>query len=159
MSGSIDDLDPARQGHGSALPPRVVEALARLCEELAAEEALAAACRACGACCDFTRAEHVLYAERIEVQYAVLKAAGAGGEDIGRGTCPYHRGGRCVNREGRPLGCRVYFCSEQGTFAREALHERYLGRVRRMAVEAGLVVCYRPFLRHLEDLRAGGMPS
>jgi Fe-S-cluster containining protein len=74
-----------------------------------------------------------------EAVYAVHKWRAAGRKvipDKPQGTCPFldDAKGRCMNYEGRPLGCRTYFCKAAG------------GTIGRREV--------LPFIRQLEALSA-----
>ncbi len=63
-----------------------------------------------GDCCRFAAFGHKLFVTPVELAYFVAlrgPAPDGGGE---RGTCPYHREGRCEARDARPMGCRVFYC-------------------------------------------------
>jgi Fe-S-cluster containining protein len=73
-------------------------------------------CQRSSRCCHFKSFGHRLYSTSLEVQYALnskplnlpLK------ETLKPLTCPYlQEDGACGNREGRPLGCRIFFCDPQ----------------------------------------------
>jgi len=121
------DADPAADAGGalwgpppefSEPPAGAADALRDLWREI--DEAVAergVSCRACGRCCDFPRAGHVLFAAKIELDVCLAWAAAHRVTDaraarslLARGRCPFHRGGLCAVRPVRPLGCRVYFC-------------------------------------------------
>ena len=101
-----------------------------------------------GLCCDFDRAEHVLYASTVEVSYLAEKY----GTDLPRPEgrlCPFWREGLCCERERRPLGCRTYFCDATYRDATEALYERSYARIRAAAVRHGVEWEYAPFVDQL----------
>jgi len=69
-------------------------------------------CMGGGACCRFDLFDHRLYVTLGEL--AVLRRA----EPVdpartARNRCPYQQGPRCLARQNRPLGCRVFFCREK----------------------------------------------
>ena len=66
-----------------------------------------------------------------------------------RRRCPYHVGGRCTAREGRPLGCRTYFCDTRTEDALAQTHELLLRRVREIARDTGYPEGYARFPRML----------
>jgi Fe-S-cluster containining protein len=75
-------------------------------------------CLASGHCCRFEAHGHRLYASGLEVArcIAICEAEGRGisaadvTAAVERGDCPWQIGRLCTAREGRPTGCRVYFC-------------------------------------------------
>ncbi len=68
-------------------------------------------CLGGGACCRFDLFDHRLYATTGEL--AVLtRARPIDPSRLQRDRCPYQQGPRCLARENRPLGCRVFFCRE-----------------------------------------------
>ncbi len=95
------------------------------------------ACRACGKCCRFDQFGHKLYVTGGELAYltdnspipakANLSAPDTA-IDVEAGLCPYQRESRCVARDGRALGCRLFFCDPAAAdwFCEtyEALHEQ-----------------------------------
>jgi len=121
------------------------ERLAALYVEL---DALLAAvrpvCLGRGVCCRFEDAGHELFATALEADYAVAQHPEAPPPEA-PGRCPYHVGGRCTARAGRPLGCRTYFCDQPFEEALQATHERLLGEIRRIEVECGYPRVYARF--------------
>ena len=75
----------------------------------------------------------------------------------GQETCPYLAGGSCTAREGRPLGCRVFFCDPKYAGVGERLTEKYLRKIGELSDRLGMAWDYKPFLAHLDDLR--GSPA
>ena len=79
-------------------------------------------CRQCGGCCRFEESEQNLMASTIEAGYLlawlrkqdgeVLKALSVG-MDSAAWVCPFLAEGVCLAREGRSLGCRVFFCQAE----------------------------------------------
>lgn len=97
-----------------------------------------------GLCCRFEDAGHSLYATDLEVDFAVDRS-GPPPVPEAPGRCPYHRGGLCAAREGRPLGCRVYFCDPAFAARMPEIYEHHYARVRAIAEAAGYAHRYRPF--------------
>jgi len=124
---------------------RAAERLAALYEAVEREIAeLAPRCELSGACCRFEEAGHELWATGLEVDYAVARHPEAP-EPEAPGRCPYHVKGLCTAREGRPLGCRTYFCDPRHEQALQELHERYLREVRLIEREHELPASYGRF--------------
>lgn len=103
-----------------------------------------AVCLARGVCCRFEEAGHRLYATALEADYAVAKHPDAPAPEA-PGRCPYHVEGRCTAREGRPLGCRTYFCDAGPGAALEEEHEAFLARIREIERDAGYEATYANF--------------
>ncbi len=147
--GIAPEVDPERAA-------RAFEALEALYAELEDELAvLAPRCELSGVCCRFEEVGHTLFATALEADHAVRLQPQAP-PPAAEGRCPYHVGGLCTAREGRPLGCRTYFCDEPKREALEALHERTLARVRAIEREAGYPARYAPFPEQLAERGVGG---
>lgn len=101
-------------------------------------------CIARGVCCRFEEADHVLYATGLEADFALAKYPDPP-EPEAEGRCPYHRNGKCTAREGRPLGCRTYYCDPTLREALEATHERCLAEIRSIERDLGYPARYAPF--------------
>jgi hypothetical protein len=148
----LDPL-PAR-----SLPESLRLAIVELWDELERELGPGPECARCGECCDFPRARHRLYGEFVEALLALSTRAPFDAGNLARGRCPFHDGTSCVNRAGRLLGCRTFFCAPAGRLERQDLHERFLRRLRALAALAGFAPDYRPFLEHLRALSGSGAP-
>lgn len=111
-----------------------------------------------GVCCRFEEAGHELWATALEADYAAERHPEAPPPEA-PGRCPYHRGGRCTAREGRPLGCRTYFCDvrTQETLARA--HEDFLARVRHIERSHGYPAAYARFPELLAARGVGLAPA
>ena len=105
---------------------------------------LAPRCELSGRCCDFPRSGHTLFATALEMERLRRSRAPARNDDPA--LCPHWSAGACVAREGRPLGCRLYFCDESKAGPLEELSVRYHARLRRIHDETGVAYRYAPFL-------------
>ncbi|MDR1534317.1 MAG: YkgJ family cysteine cluster protein [Planctomycetota bacterium] len=110
---------------------------------------LGAACRSCGLCCHFEDGGQILFASRLERLYfgATAPAPPAnpdGPAELLRsgGRCPFQAGGKCRARRGRPLGCRLHFCSRPAGEFSEFWHRR----LKRLHESLGEEWRYAPFL-------------
>jgi Fe-S-cluster containining protein len=101
-------------------------------------------CEMSGVCCRFEEAGHELFATGLEADYAVHRHP-QGEEPEAPGRCPYHVKGLCTAREGRPLGCRTYFCDDRTEEALLDVHEVFLRRIRSLAERAGYLPTYGRF--------------
>jgi hypothetical protein len=132
--------------------------LRALYRELDAEVArLGPICELSGRCCRFQEYGHTLFVSAPEVEF-LLSAAPSPARPLDRGeTCPWQdHQGRCTAREGRPLGCRVYFCDASYRESGQELSERFIRRLKQVTEIHGLSWNYAAFHRHLEAERAGG---
>lgn len=113
-----------------------------------------AVCLARGLCCRFEEAGHELFTTGLEADYAAAKGPPAGPPEA-EGRCPYHVAGRCTARGARPVGCRTYFCDRGPSEALEAVHERFLARLRGIERETGYPATYWRFPALLEARGVG----
>jgi Fe-S-cluster containining protein len=120
----------------------LAEIYARLDAEIAARNPR---CELSGRCCDFPTSGHRLYASDLETDFAVA-AAGGRVPEAASGLCPWHVEGRCTQRQGRPLGCRVYFCDPGFADEMPHVYERYHAEVRALHERHGLPYDYREFV-------------
>ncbi|MCP3914349.1 MAG: YkgJ family cysteine cluster protein [bacterium] len=125
------------------------EAFARL-EALYAEvdafvERARPVCIVRGVCCRFEEAGHELFATALEADYALARHPGPPPEAEAPGRCPYHVGGRCTARAGRPLGCRTYFCDRRTESVLADAHEHFLRKLRVLEAEEGYPSAYGRF--------------
>ena len=75
-------------------------------------------CQACGKCCNFEQFGHKLYVTAGELAYLIRQPASEATPQQGASglrtkpaaLCPYQDGNRCLARDGRALGCRLFFC-------------------------------------------------
>jgi Fe-S-cluster containining protein len=132
--------------------------LRQVYEELDAEIArLSPRCELSGRCCRFLEYEHTLFLSTIEADY-LLRAAPPPVRELDDGaTCPWqNESGRCTAREGRPLGCRVYFCDPKYIEQAPELSERYLAKIKSITARGGLPWDYASLHRHLEGAKSAG---
>jgi Fe-S-cluster containining protein len=76
-------------------------------------------CRACGECCRFERFDHRLYVTPAELAWLLAVPPPQPAAPL---RCPYQAGARCMARERRPLGCRIFFCDGGESDQYEAVH-------------------------------------
>ena len=134
------------------------EELRRVYEDLDAEIArLAPRCELSGRCCRFKEYDHTLFLSTLEAGFLLSEAPSPVSDLDDGATCPWQDdSGRCRAREGRPLGCRVYFCDPEHAERAPELSERYLARIKSITVLSGLPWNYAPLHRHLEDALGTG---
>ncbi|MSR47948.1 MAG: hypothetical protein EXS13_12955 [Planctomycetes bacterium] len=144
------DANPGPSGV-PAMPTAALDGLRELYAELSRElAALAPRCELSGRCCDFKKSGMTLFATDLEL--AALDASTplrAGGDPE---LCPWWEGGLCTAREGRPLGCRVYFCDATKSAALDLLSQRYHDRLKRLHEATGATYHYSPFVRRVREL-------
>jgi Fe-S-cluster containining protein len=99
-------------------------------------------CSASGACCDFDRHGHRLYASTIEWEWFERRTPRRANEDAR--ACPAWGPDRlCRSREGRMLGCRVYFCPPYPRGTPEDLYAPYHEEIRALHDRHGIPYAYR----------------
>ncbi len=132
-------------------------------------------CRNRGACCKFGAFGHKLYVTTLELAYFRARHAdrlqeqdphsaqedqGAAGfslrdSNAGEGasgaeqSCPFQQNGLCTTREGRPLGCRVFFCESADEGWQSELTEWALARLREMHERFDVPYVYSEWLTAL----------
>ena len=111
-------------------------------------------CLARGVCCRFEEAGHELWATALEADYCAARHPEPPRPEA-PGRCAFHVEGRCTAREGRPLGCRTYFCDDRTTEPLQELHERMLGRIRELERRHGYAPTYAPFPVLLDERGVG----
>ncbi len=109
-------------------------------------------CEMSGRCCDFPRSEHELFCSDMETDYAVAAAGGAVPE-AASGQCPWYVDGLCKLRDGRPLGCRLYFCDPDWDEAMTDAYERFHGELRALHERWGVPYSYRRFVEATAEWR------
>jgi len=134
-----------------ALAADVARELRELYERVDAEIAARnPRCELSGRCCDFPRSGHRLYATDIETALAV-QARGGVVPPAASGLCPWWVDGRCTNREGRPLGCRLYFCDPSWKDEMTAAYERWHGELKALHARHALPYRYAEFTAALRE--------
>lgn len=136
---------PPPDAHGDGLAAALA-ALERLYDGLERElSARAVRCDLRGLCCDFARSGLALFATDLEVEHA-RRHGGAEPPAAAPGCCPFFAQGRCGLRQGRPLGCRVYYCDPGFADEMTALAERYHRAIVQLHERHGVPYRYAPFV-------------
>jgi len=115
-------------------------------------------CELSGRCCDFPRSGHQLWASELEVDFAV-DARGGEVPAAPSGQCAWYVDGTCRNREGRPLGCRLYFCDPSWTPEMPEHYERFHAALKDLHERTGRPYAYRPFTQAIAALRSPEAPE
>ncbi len=124
--------------------------------EIAGHNDLAAACRACGACCDFESPaqhqsgaspssigagfDHRLFVTTPEIIYLAAKIGAENIKPMTTGRCPYQANGKCTVYDNRFAGCRIFCCKANMDF-QSSLSEAALKKLK--AVCSELQISYR----------------
>lgn len=134
---------------------RALGELWRQVDEEAASRGLE--CLACGRCCDFSRAGHILFGAKIELDACLAWAREALGVSrstvaarLGEGRCPFQDGRTCAARAVRMVGCRTYFCSGTSADASSALGRDARRRLASLSESHGVAWWYGPALAYFE---------
>lgn len=122
-----------------------------LYREVDAEVAAAGpVCVASGRCCRFKQYGHVLYLSNLEAD-VLLSAAPPYETPVSEAFCPFQKDNLCTAREPRPLGCRVYFCDPTYQETCRDITEKYLHRLKELALEHGIEWQYAPLHHFLNQ--------
>src|SRR2546421_6952725 len=100
-------------------------------------------CVASGRCCRFKEYGHTLFLSSLEAD-VLLAAAPPYERPAAPDSCPFQKGNLCTAREPRPLGCRVFYCDPDYQETARAITEKYLGKLKALATEAGAEWRYAP---------------
>jgi len=111
-------------------------------------EGLSPQCRGDGDCCRFETSKLRLFATTLETAY-LLYRSGEPEAPPSLKACPYQQGNRCLARQGRPLGCRIYFCDPGVEAALPAIYERYHQEITALHKRHGLGYTYEELIRVL----------
>ncbi len=76
----------------------------------------------------------------------------AGQGEVDNRDCPWQVEGLCAARQGRPLGCRIYFCDRDGVLWRQELYERSHRRLVELHREYAIPYRYLEWRQALEQL-------
>lgn len=107
-------------------------------------------CIASGRCCRFKEYGHTLFLSNLEAEVLLQDAPPYDVENVTPDFCPFQKGNLCTAREPRPLGCRVYYCDPNYQDTGRQISEKYLRRLKELAVAHELPWRYAPlhhFLR------------
>ncbi len=118
-------------------------------------------CESSGRCCRFKEWGHVLYLSALEAE-VLLESAPPYEQPISPDFCPFQKENLCTAREPRPLGCRIYFCDPAYQETGNAIMERAIGKLKRIAEEQRVEWRYRPlheFLNEAEATTASAVPT
>ena len=129
------------------LRERVLAIYARAEREIAAAGPV---CVASGRCCRFKEYGHTLFVSNLEAA-VLLDGAPAYESPVGTDFCPFQKERLCTAREHRPLGCRVYYCDPGYQETGNGITEKYLGELKQLAEEAGVVWRYAPLHHFLNQ--------
>ena len=115
----IDEAEQVQAWLDASCRPEVEAEIERVhCEIAQVIHDVGPHCLASGSCCRFEEHGHRLYATGLEVARCVSICRQEGRaitvadieSAVESGNCPWQDGRLCTAREGRPTGCRVYFC-------------------------------------------------
>lgn len=150
----MTDINPQSEAMAASPLPNVsaeIEAIYNEIDSKVAERG--PVCELSGRCCRFQEYGHTLFVSDCEFQYLISHApTPVRPLDEGK-SCPWQdERNRCVARDGRPLGCRVYFCDPTYDAGHE-LSEQFVARLKRLSDQHGLPWSYAPLHRHLARAR------
>jgi Fe-S-cluster containining protein len=122
------------------------------------------ACRACGKCCRFEQFGHKLYVTAGELAYLIRQPETEADPQNGASRlqttppamCPYQDGDRCLARDGRALGCRLFFCDPAAAGWCNNVYEELHDKIKRLHAAHGLPYIYTELTSALTELARSG---
>jgi len=112
--------------------------------------AAAPVCVASGRCCRFKEYGHTLFLSNLEAD-VLLSSAPPYQPPVSTDFCPFQKENLCTAREPRPLACRVYYCDPAYQEKGKEITEKYLRRLKDLAVEHDLGWTYAPLHHFLNS--------
>lgn len=114
-------------------------------------------CELSARCCRFREFGHDLFLTSLEHEYLLASGEPPVSRLSPGENCPWQAGsGHCKARNGRPLGCRIFFCDPAWADTMPELMESAIGSLRQISERHQLAWDYRPLHKHLlESLAAG----
>lgn len=95
-----------------------------------------------GACCKFGAFGHRLFVTPVELACFLARTIEPIQAPSGPDACPYQQEGLCTARQGRPVGCRIFFCEPASAAWQGPLTERTLGRLKELHARFDLPYAY-----------------
>jgi len=106
-------------------------------------------CEVSGRCCRFDEVDHELWSTALEIAYA--REVSGDVPEAKPGLCPWHVEGLCTLRDGRPLGCRTFFCDPRWKDLGPEVHELFHQRIGRLHEAHGVTYDYGRFVDRVRD--------
>jgi Fe-S-cluster containining protein len=110
-------------------------------------------CQLSGRCCRFEEYGHTLFVSNLEAEL-LLEDGLPPGSVVTPAGCPFQRGKVCTACERRPLGCRVFFCEPTYQERAGQLSEKYIARLKELALRLGRPWRYAPLFQILSNAAA-----
>ncbi|TVL98768.1 MAG: hypothetical protein CV087_20490 [Candidatus Brocadia sp. WS118] len=110
-------------------------------------------CNRCGACCNFSAFDHVLYASTIEVDF-ITQNVEVPDFNISDNICPFLKDNQCSIRDFRTLGCRVYHCNPHYREVLCDVYEKHYQMIRELGGKYNTQWKYLPFLDQLAEFKS-----
>jgi hypothetical protein len=110
-------------------------------------------CVASGRCCRFKEFGHTLFLSNLEADVLLSRAPAFEGP-VTTDFCPFQDGNLCTARQPRPLACRIYYCDPAYQDKSRELSEKYLSRLKQLALENQIEWRYAPLHVFLNEALA-----
>lgn len=138
-----------------AADPAFLSAMAEIYEQLDADiAARKPVCTNRGLCCRFGEFGHRLFVTPAELAWFLATTDGDGAVSPTEDSCPYQRDGQCTARQGRPTGCRIFFCDPAAQEWQPGCSEDVLARLKTLHQRFDLPYAYLDWLAALSQLAA-----
>jgi hypothetical protein len=107
-------------------------------------------CIASGRCCRFKEYGHTLFLSNLEAEVLLDSAPPFSGPVVPE-FCPFQKDKLCTARDGRPLGCRVYYCDPAYQATGNRISETHLAALKDLADVHGREWRYAPLHAFLNE--------
>ncbi|NUO09073.1 MAG: YkgJ family cysteine cluster protein [Candidatus Brocadia sp.] len=110
-------------------------------------------CNRCGACCNFSTFDHVLYASSVEVNL-ITSNVEVPVFNVSDNICPFLKENQCSIRTFRTLGCRVFYCNPNYKDVLYTIYENYYQMIKDLSRKYTIQWKYLPFLKQLAEFKS-----
>jgi len=149
-AAAIPHLEPSPEADLRALYDQVDREVARL----------GPVCQLSGRCCRFAEYGHTLFVSTLEIRYLVAEAPRPARPLDQGNNCPWQdQLGRCIARDARPLGCRIFYCDPTYQESAHEISERSITELKTITQRWDLAWNYAPLHDHLAQERNEGRLS
>lgn len=107
-------------------------------------------CEASGRCCRFEEFGHTLFLSQFEADLLLVDAPSFT-QPVSRAGCPFQIDNLCTARDGRPLGCRIYFCDPAYETRSFEITETAIAALKQLADDADQPWRYAPLHTFLNE--------
>ena len=109
-----------------------------------------------GACCKFGEFGHKLFVTTVELAYFVRGNRADWRPPTTDDACPFQVRGKCMAREHRPMGCRIFFCDPDAQGWQNDEYEEQLRTLKAISAASGVDYRYIEWMQALREVPMAG---